>query len=554
MNVQLVFWLIVGLVVVIYLAGVRFLIWRHLSPLARRLWIALTITQVILLVLNALVWVGVITSGPWQWFLDITQEYSLGTLLSSMQSMAAALAAFSLVLFVKPLAWWARAYWGGVGAVFVFLGLDEYLMFHERSLAVARVWLSAVGISVALLGLLVWRLSPPNHRKPFYFLLGGLGLTGAAGLFGEELVWSFVCRPIHALVPICNQVYVFEEYAEVLGPMFVLLGLVTSLEETIHGSSWNWARRIVFAGGAAWLVAMAANVWPLPAIEARHFAEPASVEYLDGEMSLVAYRVSRQVVTPGSPITLTLYWRANALLSESFALSVHVLTADEAGTVVQVEEPLIGSLASNAWPPGMVVREVVPIQLPDDLETPRGYLLMVRPWTRSVEATVSDSDRRLIGPDTVIIDSIVVLPEGGLPQPDIAADYRFEDGFVMYGYRLPAEGRAGQSMAAAFWWRTEDDVERNLVQFIHLFQHDGDYVAAFDEAPFQGTFPTYDWRRGIQVQDVTDVPLPQDMPAGVYDVYTGLYEWPSLERATVYSEGQPLQDNLIYLGQITIRQ
>jgi hypothetical protein len=104
----------------------------------------------------------------------------------------------------------------------------------------------------------------------------------------------------------------------------------------------------------------------------------------------------------------------------------------------------------------------------------------------------------------------------------------------------------------AFWWQTEGAVQRDLTQFIHLIGQDGDAFFSFDQSPFGGTFPTYDWPKGISMRDAVKISLPPDMPPGTYDVYTGMYEWPSLERVGVVSDGQPVPDNAVFLGTIIV--
>jgi len=47
--------------------------------------------------------------------------------------------------------------------------------------------------------------------------------------------------------------------------------------------------------------------------------------------------------------------------------------------------------------------------------------------------------------------------------------------------------------------------------------------------------------------------LPSDLPPGQYDVYTGLYEWPSLARLNVVDAGgQAVVDNTIRLGTLVL--
>ena len=78
--------------------------------------------------------------------------------------------------------------------------------------------------------------------------------------------------------------------------------------------------------------------------------------------------------------------------------------------------------------------------------------------------------------------------------------------------------------------------------------------ANHDAPPFDGDFPTYDWPKGMQAVDTAELVLPDDMPPGIYDIWTGLYEWPSLERVGITNEGEAVPDNAILLGEIEITE
>src|SRR5690606_14570571 len=80
---------------------------------------------------------------------------------------------------------------------------------------------------------------------------------------------------------------------------------------------------------------------------------------------------------------------------------------------------------------------------------------------------------------------------------------------------------------------------------------DGGETIALDGQPFGGSFPTSDWAAGMRVRDDWDVSLPDNLAPGAYDVYTGLYDPASGERAVVRGgDDQPLTNNVIPLGRI----
>ena len=74
----------------------------------------------------------------------------------------------------------------------------------------------------------------------------------------------------------------------------------------------------------------------------------------------------------------------------------------------------------------------------------------------------------------------------------------------------------------------------------------------FDQQGFGDNFPFSDWPDGIDAVDPWT--LPGEIPPGTYRVYTGIYHTPTVERVPVQdANGQPVQDNSIYLGTIEIK-
>jgi len=93
-----------------------------------------------------------------------------------------------------------------------------------------------------------------------------------------------------------------------------------------------------------------------------------------------------------------------------------------------------------------------------------------------------------------------------------------------------------------------------LNQFVHFLQQGGEGIFTYDQAPFGGeNFPTVYWPAGIHEMARWRVDLPPTLPPGVYDVYTGLYTLPDVQRQPVFDErGEPVLDGTILMGQIVI--
>jgi 4-amino-4-deoxy-L-arabinose transferase-like glycosyltransferase len=133
-------------------------------------------------------------------------------------------------------------------------------------------------------------------------------------------------------------------------------------------------------------------------------SEPVRFD-LDGQALLLGYDLPAETVRPGEAVTLTLYWQAQARMSEDYHVFVHLVgPMPEEGTVAQHDKvPLDGDWPTWAWEPGYTVRDEYSLQLPVDLQ-PGTYQL------RAGLYRLSDGQRVPVqGPDGRVKDSAMIL-------------------------------------------------------------------------------------------------------------------------------------------------
>ena len=90
-------------------------------------------------------------------------------------------------------------------------------------------------------------------------------------------------------------------------------------------------------------------------------------------------------------------------------------------------------------------------------------------------------------------------------------------------------------------------------QFLHLGHEDSGEWFVYDQAPLGQRLPTRLWYTGLADSETWRVPLPADLAAGRYAVFTGLYRSSDLERVPARdAEGTPWLDNRVVLGSLII--
>ncbi len=527
---------------------------RVFSGVAKTTFVCMIAAQTVLAMLYVF---STAITGPsfWKWFLHLHTELNAGAMYAATQLMVICLAAV-LNSIVVPARLWQRVFWLVLAGVFLFLSLDEYFSIHEDVIGLDKFRIPYIvfGISLAVFCALAYWFGFRKETALITMLVSGLGMIGFGGLLYEPYVlWPLIC-PLAG--SICPSYYVYGETMETFGATLVLTGFLLYAQRRIDQPKMKKVANVLLIGGGVWFSYLVANTWILPAVEVRAIATPSSIEYNNGWVKLIGYTISPSVIRGSSNIQVTLYWVASQTLEKDYDISVHLVSQPDIKSVAQHD--WVSSLELNVYPtvdwlPGIPVRTVFPLKLPEDLATSRSYLIIARLWTGNDNTiSITRSDHPLLAGDTVILQSIPVLSTTP-PPPVSASHYQFANSLTLYGYALPQQAAPGQSFTGSFWWQKNGALNASMSQFLHLISK-GQPPLVFDQPPFGGAFPIPDWPIGVNLMDQWTISLPADAAPGSYDIYTGLYEWPSLQRlGVVDADGQPVLDNSIHLGTIELK-
>ena len=471
------------------------------------------------------------------WFLNVNFEHNLNVLVSSAYLLSIAIMA---LVIAARLITHSRAgiVWLIWGAVYLFLSYDETYMFHE-SIRRWKFYFAGLGALLVLVALYAGWFADRANWRIYALMILGLGITAGGGVALDDTV---------------KNSYMLEEFAELIGTSLVLAAVYTCLSR-LPEIEWRPIRQLLIVGNIGWVVVMVlTQFWPLPALEAQYLANSVSADYLDGALSLIGYQVADRTYQPGDAVKVTTYWRANQPLPENYAQSIRLLRPPN-GEPERQSDLLLGppvQPTTNIWPPNMVFRKEIYLNTEPTLPSPMSYWLSLNvwraPWDNSRDdnmLVVGQTDHQLLLPDTLLLSHVTFIAPGGRvpPAPQIA-NYRFDNGICLCGYELAADE------PLRFWWKTGADVDQELVQFLHLHRLESDTVVVADRPPLEDQLPTQDWPADLQV--IGEWPL-EDLSEGRYEVFTGLYERASQSRIPVEdAQGQPVPDNRIYLGTLTI--
>lgn len=104
--------------------------------------------------------------------------------------------------------------------------------------------------------------------------------------------------------------------------------------------------------------------------------------------------------------------------------------------------------------------------------------------------------------------------------PQHEATAVFADQIQLRGYDWqPGE----QVVALTLYWQSVTAVPESYKVFIHIVDENDNIVAQADRLPVNGLAPTLRWQPGDLVRDAYQIPLPPELPPGLYQVRLGLY-------------------------------
>ena len=273
-----------------------------------------------------------------------------------------------------------------------------------------------------------------RRRREYALLLAGIAMMALSALLLDALLdklyrVGFTCAGPDWLSAACQSVTrpvwaVVEEVTELLGVTLALGALLLLAPRRLPSQRrgpgrlafWTRASLLVPLGGALVVAAYAAWLWLTPALQLALQAERVQLEYMDGDLALLGYRLENAPASPGARVEVHLYWQARRPLPAPVLLvSLHVLTGADFESIAQDDDAQLGTLLpSTAFLPGTIVHKVMGLELPTD--APAGHHpLMLRvwrgepPWTDITGIDVSHTDRQLLRSDMVLFAGLDVV-------------------------------------------------------------------------------------------------------------------------------------------------
>lgn len=270
----------------------------------------------------------------------------------------------------------------------------------------------------------------------------------------------------------------------------------------------------------------------------------------ENDVTLYNVQLADLSVRPGHNLPLSLFWQIPTTTASGAELVYELRVVDDAGQTLRQDENRVGPDWFSAWDGETAVREnnsiyIYPEAAPGEYEIE----LRVRQGERWLERQSwwPFGNGRAITIGKFTVEPWPLNTEMPSFEQPIGADF---GGFVTL-VGMDFEERPS-TLDFTLHWQTHTPPDNNYLIFVHLVNDAGEIVSQIDQIPVSGLRPTGGWRAGEVLVDSYQLPLPPDLPMGVYDGRIGLYLPDSFTRMPITLNGQPQPNDQLELFSVEI--
>jgi predicted small integral membrane protein len=277
---------------------------------------------------------------------------------------------------------------------------------------------------------------------------------------------------------------------------------------------------------------------PRQPVTSDHIAVPLNA-YFGQTILLLGYSVQPQPVQMGSPMEVTLYWKAISMPEGDFRAFVHLVDAQD--TVVGQDDspPRDGQCPTGVWQPDEIIVDLHAVDV-DQVGVGGPYRLVVGLYDgEGHRLPPFDSQGNRLPHNRVVLSLHTAIGDPGphAPTPQNDLEVNLGDYVELMGYDVASSSiQSRGTLSLTLYWRCLSRMTTSYTVFIHLLNERGQIVAQGDQLPGGGGFPTIGWLPGEVIADHYTIPLQKEALMGDYRIELGMYDVSTGQRLPVFDE------------------
>ena len=226
-------------------------------------------------------------------------------------------------------------------------------------------------------------------------------------------------------------------------------------------------------------------------------------------------------VPAGHYLPVRLCWRVLAQPRRHYTVLLHVIGPENSLITSRRTYPGLGHYPAPLWQPGTAFCDVVGVMIWKNLAETLVYRIEVGLLDEQDETrlTIYDAGGREVS--NLFVGNARLLAQGQLETASLSG----EGPVQLLDYDVVPAWQAGRTYHLTLRWSMAQQVEKDYQVFVHLRDpQTGQNVAQADGPPLDGWYPTSWWAAAEVVVDRRTFSLPDDVPAGRYNLVVGFYD------------------------------
>ncbi|NJN93035.1 MAG: hypothetical protein HC875_02565 [Anaerolineales bacterium] len=242
-------------------------------------------------------------------------------------------------------------------------------------------------------------------------------------------------------------------------------------------------------------------------------------------LTLMGYNLPNNTLVRSDLNWLTLFWQAEAALSQDYIFALQLLDSTGQEAVYWLGRPVMSSYPTTQWTAGEIVGDPWRLELPVNL-SPGNYALQITVFDAQTQAQVGQLKLGKI----MVIKRPQHFDVPALPYP---VNKQVGAQTTLLGFDLIARPiMGGTRLQVTLYWQANKAAATSYTVFVQLLNPKGQVVAQHDGLPAAGAVPTTDWAVNEVITDRHLIEF-ANLPPGDYSLIAGMYDAATGKRLTV---------------------
>jgi hypothetical protein len=254
---------------------------------------------------------------------------------------------------------------------------------------------------------------------------------------------------------------------------------------------------------------------------------------------LLSAKALASSVQAGAIVPIEICWRPVSQTEHPYSVLVHLIGPENILVANRRTYPGLGRFPTTVWEPDFSFCDLVQVRVMKDLGRTLVYKVEIALLNIETNERLQVFDSTGNPMNVLFIDNVRLVSRGP-KEPYVVSVNATDSPVQLAGSDINRLWSPGEMSEFTLHWAINHTVDKDYQVFVHLRDsNSGEIVAQADGPPLDGWYPTSWWPTGEIITDERSFLLPEETPAGTYELVVGLYNLDTGQRfGTEYQLGE----------------